>query len=297
MQTVTVDSEYKKNKDLRKEDVMVLKEWAEKQPHLPPVSELHLIFFLHSCYYSIEMAKTTIESFFTYRTHCPEMFRHRDLTSSKFRNHLEVADFLFLTPKTSSGDQILVFRLIDCEVAKFDFNEQIKIFDMSIVQWLMQYGTSEGLLIVADFEGAKLGHILKFNIVTMRKLLLYMQDALFIRLKSFHFINAGSYMDMLMNMFKPFLKRDLINSLHFHTESIRSLYQYIPIECLPSNYGGSQPSLNELHESKINTLMAYADYFTEDDSYIADETKRVGKPALLSEIFGVEGSFKKLDID
>lgn len=30
--------EYKKNKDLRKEDVTALREWADKQPHLPQLT-------------------------------------------------------------------------------------------------------------------------------------------------------------------------------------------------------------------------------------------------------------------
>ncbi|KAB0791781.1 hypothetical protein PPYR_03698 [Photinus pyralis] len=297
MKIASVESEYEKNKELRKEDVMQLKEWTEKQPHLPPITELHLILFLHSCYYSMEMTKATIEAFFTYRTHCPELFLHRNPSSPEFQSYFNVLEYLLLEEKTPSGDQIILFRLLDNDLEKFDFNTTVNVFDMSIVQWYMQHGTSEGLRIVCDFEGATLGHVLKMNIVAMRKILLYLQDALFVRLKGIHFFNVGSYMDILMNLMKPFLKKDLVNSLHFHTDSIKSMYQYVPIDCLPSDYGGSQPSVKQLHEDWIRRLHDYADYFVKEDSYIADDSKRVGKPANLSDIFGVEGSFKKLDID
>ena len=34
--------------------------------------------FLHSCYYRLEATKTTIENYYTIRTHAPEIFSKRD---------------------------------------------------------------------------------------------------------------------------------------------------------------------------------------------------------------------------
>lgn len=38
-----------------------------------------LILFLHSCFYRLEPTKATIESYFTLRTHSPELFTKRDV--------------------------------------------------------------------------------------------------------------------------------------------------------------------------------------------------------------------------
>lgn len=65
---------YHDNPDLKKEDVEILEKWINKQPHLPEVTELQLITFLHSCYYRIEATKVTIDNFFTLRTLTPELF-------------------------------------------------------------------------------------------------------------------------------------------------------------------------------------------------------------------------------
>lgn len=42
------------------------------------ISDEHLVLFLHSCFYRLEPAKLTIESYFTLRTHSPELFTNRD---------------------------------------------------------------------------------------------------------------------------------------------------------------------------------------------------------------------------
>lgn len=43
--------------------------------------------------------------------------------------------------------------------------------------------------------------------------------------------------------------------------------------------------------------MENADYFVQDEKNIAEESKRLGKPRSMNDVFGVEGTFKKLDID
>lgn len=87
----TVEEEFKKNPELKKTDLDMLKEWHAKQPHLPPMSDSELILFLHSNYYRIEPTKTTIDTFYTIRTHVPEFFSNRDpLAVKEIRAMLKV---------------------------------------------------------------------------------------------------------------------------------------------------------------------------------------------------------------
>lgn len=79
----TLEDELKNNLELNESDINLLKEWNKKQPHLPILSDYELILFLHSNYYRTEPTKTTIETFFTIRTHVPEIFSNRDPLSNK----------------------------------------------------------------------------------------------------------------------------------------------------------------------------------------------------------------------
>lgn len=77
---VTYEEELKKNpKELKEDDVQMMREWCKKQSHLPEISDSELALFLHNNYYRLEPTKTTIDTFFTMRTHLPEFFSNREL--------------------------------------------------------------------------------------------------------------------------------------------------------------------------------------------------------------------------
>lgn len=84
---------------------------------------------------------------------------------------------------------------------------------------------------------------------------------------------------------------------------------------MPKEYGGEAGTIAELAGMnsfcilgifKLNDLFlelfkqrleSYRDWFIEDSKFGVDETKRRGKPQIYSDIFGVEGSFKQLNVD
>lgn len=50
-------------------------------------------------------------------------------------------------------------------------------------------------------------------------------------------------------------------------------------------------------EVEKRRLYDYADYLKDEEKLVVDETKRMGKTRNANEVFGIEGTFKKLDID
>lgn len=50
----------------------------------------------------------------------------------------------------------------------------------------------------------------------------------------------------------------------------------------------------EFYKTKMES---YRDWFLEDSKFGCDESKRPGKPKTVEELFGMEGSFRKLTVD
>lgn len=77
MKMITLEEEMEKNPRMKLSDIQLLREWCEKQPHLPKVEDNFLALFLHANDYQMEATKNTIENYYTIRTHSPE-FSNRD---------------------------------------------------------------------------------------------------------------------------------------------------------------------------------------------------------------------------
>lgn len=77
------------------------------------------------------------------------------------------------------------------------------------------------------------------------------------------------------------------------------MYQYVPLEYLPDEYGGKGGSLDELTKSLIQNLKDNEEFFKENEKLGTDEERRIGTPNVVDEVFGigVEGNFRKLNID
>lgn len=80
-------------------------------------------------------------------------------------------------------------------------------------------------------------------------------------------------------------------------QNYESLFNIIPKEYLPKHLGGDNGSFEQLHKDFEQKWLEYADYFKENANYGTNELLRPGKPIDFDGIFGLGGSFRKLDVD
>lgn len=129
---------------------------------------------------------------------------------------------------TPEGYTVIFSKLLNTDPDKYNFSNQIRNWDMSAIRNLNIKGTSNGLIMVADLKGIAFGHVTKLNIITMKKFMYYLQvsdskslkigyilwflqEAMPIRIKGLHFINIVPFMDKILALMKPFMKKELMS--------------------------------------------------------------------------------------
>ncbi|KAF2883357.1 hypothetical protein ILUMI_22802 [Ignelater luminosus] len=121
------------------------------------------------------MAKSTIDIYYTTKTHVPEFFANRDPCSANLKEIMKVCVLQPLPKPTNDNYGVIYCRVVDTDSSNFVFSEEVKIFDMNMMLWLMQEGTQEGLIIILDMEDFSFSHFLKLGVMTVKKFLYYLQ--------------------------------------------------------------------------------------------------------------------------
>uniref|UniRef100_A0A336LSG1 CSON003001 protein n=1 Tax=Culicoides sonorensis TaxID=179676 RepID=A0A336LSG1_CULSO len=295
---ISVDEMYKKHPKLQENDVHGLQKWMETQPHLPKITDLEIANFLHATYFSVEAAKTMIDNYYTYRTHLTNYFSNRDITGDDMAATHDVISLFMLPQRTPDNHQIIIYRFKDTDPTKYSFINFVKIIGFSIETELLEHGPPEGFHLVIDVTGVKLGHITRANISETKLSMLYMQEGLPIRIAGFHFINVIPFMDRLMALIRPFAKNELAQKIHVH-ETIKGMHQFAPPEIFPKDYeGGQEESIDVLAEKYYQRLVDRREHFLEEEkTRRVNEKLRPTKSRIVNDLFGMEGTFKKLNID
>lgn len=76
-----------------------------------------------------------------------------------------------------------------------------------------------------------------------------------------------------------------------------ALYRLVPLELLPEEYGGKCGKISDLTSIWAKKLQSYSKLFKDELQYGTIEKLRPGRPKNEQTLFGLEGSFKKLEVD
>ncbi|XP_055854077.1 alpha-tocopherol transfer protein-like [Episyrphus balteatus] len=293
----SVEEQYRRFPEMDKQDVLKLKQWVQQQPHMPNLSELDVILFFHACYYSMELTKRTIETNLSIRTHVPEFFHNLDIERPELKRAMNTVAIIPLPKATPEGYRVIIGRLADTDTSKFNFADIMKFYCMVFDLWMAEGGAEQGHVIVMDLKGVTLGHVARLGLLTMKKFLFYLQEAAAIRLVGFHFVNIVPFIDKVLALMNPFMKKELQQMIQLHS-NIETFYKSVPKDILPSDYGGDDVESDEMKNGIYKNLVANREFMMEfEKTHQINEKLRPGKPKDASDLFGVEGNFKKLDFD
>jgi len=82
-----------------------------------------------------------------------------------------------------------------------------------------------------------------------------------------------------------------------HGDDFESLYKEVCKNQLPKDFGGDGMSIAELTAYWKKKCESNRDWLIQREQIKADESRRPGRPKTSADMFGIEGSFRKLNVD
>ncbi|KAL1506222.1 hypothetical protein ABEB36_005621 [Hypothenemus hampei] len=282
------------------EHVNIIKEWLKKQQHLPQlINDTLLIRFLHTCNFSIEQTKNLIDLFYTLRWHTPEIFTDRDPASPEIQEIFQNFDFIPMPKLSKNNEKIFVYHIKTPDPAKYHFINALKAFFIfADVRMAIEEKIPEGEIPIFDMTNFTLKHLTKINLHVLKKYMIYTQEAHPIKLKQIHLINVPSFLDRCMQIVRPFMKSEVGKMVHTHLPNSCTLFDFLPKELLPIEYGGEAGSIQDIKKWWLEKIMEHRDYINDSSRWAVDESKRTcDNNNSEKKMFGLEGSFRSLAID
>ncbi|XP_046459137.1 retinol-binding protein pinta-like isoform X2 [Daphnia pulex] len=247
----------------------------------------------------MEKAKKKLDLTMTLRTALPEFFDEWDPLSPENQAALNLGGTLPLPGHDFLGRKVILARPGCTDPYKFKF-EQVHKANFMISEVMCDEDEQlfiTGMAVLIDLEGFTLSHITATPLAMMKKLGPCFQDAAPIRPKTMNYIHSPSVFNMFNNLVQSFMKDKMKQRVHMHGDDMESLYKEIPKEILPKDYGGDNMSIAELTAYWKKKCEDRRDFLIANSKMRSDESKRPGKPKTSDELFGIEGSFRKLNVD
>ncbi|XP_075166385.1 alpha-tocopherol transfer protein-like [Haematobia irritans] len=284
------------------EDLKDFRDWIEKQPHLRArTDDQFLISFLRGCKYSMEKAKSKIDKYYTLRTKYPDFYTIQDVDDPKTIELFKMGIGLNLpTPLNETGPRIQYIRTALYPTEKFSFADIMCLANgtQEITMRNDDYTVVNGFVQILDMANYTTGHMLQMTPTVIKKMSTFAEDATPLRQRAVHVINAPASLEKLFAMVKSFIPEKQKERLRIHGTNWQStLFEHVPQKYLPKELGGENGSIEEITQNHWEIFAQHRDYFKEDHKYGVDEKLRVGPSVDYDQIFGMEGSFRKLQVD
>ncbi|KAJ8684186.1 hypothetical protein QAD02_019978 [Eretmocerus hayati] len=297
-----IDEQQPPDPEMRKRDIQALRDWLAKQPHLPKhFDDKRLENFLFGCKNSLERCKLILETYFSARTALPEFFAARDPLAQDIQESCDAVEYFVLPKMTEDGYRVTIMRLKDTALEKFSIIAITRRILM-VLDLRLQEEQSLSNIMIFDLKGFTAGHFAKCSPTQSiaKKAMLATQNSMPFRLQRIYYLNAPSFIGSVINIFYPLLKERLVEKFRILTGGGEELHPYMDKDILPTEWGGKAGTFQELNEAWRLKIEKHRDWFLREEKLSrTNESARLpsSKSLIAKELDGMQGSFRKLNID
>ncbi|XP_063917933.1 uncharacterized protein LOC135133460 isoform X2 [Zophobas morio] len=288
---------YDKTEESLSEEVQKLKDWMKTQHHLPEMLDDHSVEnFLILNKFRTERAKKGIDMYYSFRSKLPDFAGTMNPTCPNMKQVAEMMYYVPLPKMTKEMYRVMIYK--SRIKGKIEQVDPYDVFRMStnLAEMRLKQDIMFGEVIIFDMDGMTIPFLSKLTPVYAAKTMT-VYKVYSLPLKRVFIVNTVPYVSTLMTVIKAFLKPKIFERIHVCKDT-SILREHLPLEMLPSDYGGTEKSIEQLHELTQRRFRSYQERFDLLDELRVNESLR---PSELEkendEILGFHGNFKKLDID
>lgn len=163
--------------------------------------------------------------------------------------------------------------MIDFDSRNFITADVIKYIFMIQDMMSVKSPNVNGEMCIFDAKGLTVWHVMKLasNVSAIRHFMKYVQEAAPIRLIQNHYVNCTPALSKVMALLKPFMKKEMSENMHFHTNGFESLHKFVPANCLPEEYEGTQGKLEDYFNTTVANIKDLRDYLIKDENFFLSE--------------------------
>ncbi|XP_073969356.1 retinol-binding protein pinta-like isoform X2 [Rhodnius prolixus] len=256
--------------EAKEQGLEALRKWLTINAHLHAKSDdYNLIRFLRATKFNYEQAQKKISNFYILRGTAPEWFHNRNPNLPEIQKLLEIGVFLPLLERDDKGRMIIFIRVAahNPYLHKQDDVFKVGMMTLDLALDKMEDVSVYGVVAIFDMDGVSYGHARQLTTSMIRKAVHSWQDCYPVRVKGLHFINSPVYINVVLNIFRRFMRQKMRSRVHVHGYDRKSLHNIVPKELLPEEYGGSNGKLQHLIDFWKKEVSSSTAWYEQDETY------------------------------
>lgn len=215
-----------------------------------------LLRYLHNCEFDVVKAENLLHKNLKFRKKCPALFKNRDVSNDAFQEIRKVCQVFPMPKSTPEGYEILIFRLVDSDPAKFVTKNALRSnVTMLDGKFLTDNELINGAMGFIDLNGFSFRHFLKaFSSFSLQNTYgKFIHQGTPFKPVRVHVINYPSILKTCMSIIGPRVRRNYMEIVKFH-DDVGAFTDAIPKEYLPNEFGGTAGSCDDIHNNWVKVL-------------------------------------------
>ncbi|GAB6032485.1 hypothetical protein CHUAL_014029 [Chamberlinius hualienensis] len=243
------------------------KKWVETESKFNGRQDDDFLYmFIRSCDYDVELSKVTYSKYYDSIRKYPEWFANRDIMANELYSLLEHKISTQTNTVNNKHQPTVIFSQFSRLDPSVDISKYLKLFGI-ITEYLMQCQGAQfvGLVWVVDCQNYHWRLVTNLlNPIFVKNFINAFHLSMPLRIKAIILLNAPSIAAGIYNLATPFMNEDLKNKLHVTTRDRSILFENVPIDSIPEEYGGNAGKFDHLWEIFASKMVKF-DYSKNND--------------------------------